>query len=141
MNRLNDTMSILEYAVLLAKISTMQQQQRNGAVCAAIVFFVILIVALLIFSETNDDNSSSDADGVVGSFIQQPYTNTSLLENDTSVSMYPWSGGYNMNKNKTNNTSEDTSEYGGPISDFISITDIAQTRGIKVSRRQQMFYN
>ena len=37
--------------------------------------------------------------------------------------------------NKTNSTSEDTSEYGGPISDFISITDIAQTRGIKVSRR------
>ena len=37
--------------------------------------------------------------------------------------------------NKTNSTSEDTSEYGGPISDFISITDMAQTRGIKVSRR------
>ena len=37
--------------------------------------------------------------------------------------------------NKTNTTSEDTTEYGGPISDFIYITDMAQTRGIKVSRR------
>ena len=109
----------------------MQQQRRYAPASSAIVFVVIFIVALFIFSDTKTDNSSSDA--VVGSFIQQPYNNTSLLEHDTSVSMYPWSGGYNMNK--TNSTSEDTSEYGGPISDFISITDMAQTRGIKVSRR------
>ena len=111
----------------------MQQQRRYAQACAgAVVFFVILIVALCIFSDTN--NSASDADDVVGSFIHQPYNNTSLLENDTLVSLYPWSGGYNMNK--TNNTSDDTSsEYSGPTSDFISITDIAQTRGIKVSRR------
>ena len=105
----------------------MQQQRRYAQVCA-VVFFVILIVALCIFSDTN--NSTSDADDVVGS-----YNNTSRLENDTLVSLYPWSGGYNMNK--TNNTSDDTSsDYGGPISDFISITDIAQTRGIKVSSRR-----
>jgi len=109
----------------------MQRQNNNTVVCIVTVFTVLAAAVAIILRDTNNNPTTSDSSST-GSAIQQFNTNNSslLLDHNTST-IYPWtlSGG---SSNKTDDTikQETTNYHDGPISNFISITDIARGRYI-----------
>ena len=106
----------------------MQRRINNTVVCLVTVFIVLAVAVvsiLLLRYDTSSNSTISDSSSSSGSAIQQ-FNNTSLLDNDASIT-YPWTlTGDSSNKTDDTNNDEITNYHDGPISDFISITDIAQ---------------
>ena len=105
----------------------MQRRINNTVVCLVTVFIVlaVAVVSILLLRYDTSSNSTISDSSSSGSAIQQ-FNNTSLLDNDASIT-YPWTlTGDSSNKTDDTNNDEITNYHDGPISDFISITDIAQ---------------
>ena len=104
----------------------MQRQNINTVVCVVTVFIVLAVAALVILRDDSSSNSTLRTDSSsTGRAIQQ-FNNSSLLEHNTSIT-YPWTLTDSSNK-MNNNYKEDgaTHHHDRPISNFISITDIAR---------------
>ena len=105
----------------------MQRRINNTVVCIVTVFIVlaVAVVSILLLRYDTSSNSTISDSSSSGSAIQQ-FNNTSLLDNDASIT-YPWTL-TGDSSNKKNNTNKEATYHDRPMSDFISIADMA--RGI-----------
>jgi len=107
----------------------MQRRNINTVACVVAVFIVIAtaVAISLLRNDATSSNSTllTDSSSSSGSVV---FSNSSVLEHNTSVIAYPWKlSGDSINKTDDNNNDEIISDYhDGSISKFISITDIAK---------------
>jgi len=119
----------------------MMLQRRSialyGLSTAVIVLLVVVVAAIFLDTSNNIKSSSSNADNVTQSFSisSSSLHATTDITND-STSGYPWLISHSNNNDDDENTidnninDETQHEHIGPLSDFISISNITRSSSI-----------